>query len=504
MSRWRQELVGPEPAPLLAVLAGYLASRLVFIVGMGVEFDATPLTWFWQYLDPVLLESDALRSLFYLHSQPPLYNAWLAVGIKLGGDAPDWLFWLGNIAAGGVLHGAIWRTAVLLGARPWLASAGALLFALSPASILYESWLFYTYPTAALVIAAAPLAFFAMKGGFCSRRALGFLMLCAAIVLTRTLFHWTFFVAMAGALVLVASPQRQRALRVAALPALLIGLVLLKNLLLFGSFGTSSWLGMNLARVALEPIPTAERRVLVKRGELDTVTLIAPFSPLERYPEALRIPDSPMGAKALQHPAVSRPFKSTRAVNFNHAAYAEISRRYRAGALATIRRDPGRYLDQLEKGWLIFAMPASEYWFLDRNREKIAAYEAFWDAAILGVSSTFTGAQVAYDRKDPRYLRARSSVFGVVAASLGLAWGGLRLIGAYRRFRRGGDAGELMLIVYLMGTAGYVILVGNALDFRENNRMRFLIEPILMTLIIATVSSLLDRVRGSSSTATTA
>ena len=36
-----------------------------------------------QYLDPLLLKSDLLKSLFYLHSQPPIFNLFLGIVLKL-------------------------------------------------------------------------------------------------------------------------------------------------------------------------------------------------------------------------------------------------------------------------------------------------------------------------------------------------------------------------------------------------------------------------------------
>src|SRR5262245_2635671 len=49
----------------------------------GIRFDASPLQWYWQYLDPSLLEKKLLGSLFYLHSQPPLFNLFLGVIAKV-------------------------------------------------------------------------------------------------------------------------------------------------------------------------------------------------------------------------------------------------------------------------------------------------------------------------------------------------------------------------------------------------------------------------------------
>jgi hypothetical protein len=45
----------------------------------GVRFDSSPLAFCWQLVDPDLLRTRLLESLFYLHGQPPLFNLYLGV-----------------------------------------------------------------------------------------------------------------------------------------------------------------------------------------------------------------------------------------------------------------------------------------------------------------------------------------------------------------------------------------------------------------------------------------
>ncbi|MEE8381690.1 MAG: hypothetical protein V3R78_07440, partial [Thermodesulfobacteriota bacterium] len=60
----------------LLIVFIFILSRIIFYY-KGGSFLATPIAFAKQYLDPVLLESDLLRSIFYLHSQPPLFNFFL-------------------------------------------------------------------------------------------------------------------------------------------------------------------------------------------------------------------------------------------------------------------------------------------------------------------------------------------------------------------------------------------------------------------------------------------
>jgi len=121
---------------------------------LGVRFDASSLSWFWQYIDPALLKTRLLESLFYFHAQPPLYNLWLGVLLKLFGgrfsDAAHGTYVLLGLAGTGGLAFLLAR----IGVPRILAVVLALAFFLSPSAILYENWLFYEYPVAVLLIFA--------------------------------------------------------------------------------------------------------------------------------------------------------------------------------------------------------------------------------------------------------------------------------------------------------------------------------------------------------------
>ena len=69
---------GVPVAVIVAVLAA-IANR-----GLRLRYplDPDPLTWYWQYIEPALLKERLLESLFYLHSQPPLFNLLLGLTFK--------------------------------------------------------------------------------------------------------------------------------------------------------------------------------------------------------------------------------------------------------------------------------------------------------------------------------------------------------------------------------------------------------------------------------------
>jgi hypothetical protein len=446
---------------------------------VGIEFDGSPLGWFWQYIDPKLLLEDPWRSLYYHHTQPPLFNVYLAAVLQFSAGDPSFLFWLSYLGLGLVLHGSIYAILAALGVRCWLAVAAPIFFALSPASILYENWLFYTYPLATLLIAAALSLHRLASHGFRVRDALLFFSLLSAVALTRSLFHLAWILFFTGLTLYVAGAQRRRLLPAALVALTLVFAVYFKNWIEFGSFSTSSWLGMNLARLATESIPPEEREDLERQGIISAVSLVPPFSFLKKYPVDFRQPEFRNRRGLVDHPVLIDPVKSTRAVNLNHLAYIEISKRYRADALTLIRRDPKRYLGSLANGWLLFTLPPSENSFLERNRKRLSSWDEIWNTTVYGVASAFRSDVVAQDLNDREYLQYRVSYFWVSLTLVSLV---LAVYRGVKDFRRG-EPGHGLCLLYLSLTILYVAVVGNALDYRENNRMRFMIEPMITVLI---------------------
>ncbi len=466
-------------APPAAVLLGYLLSRVIFIALVGIEFDSSSLGWFWQYIDPKLLLQDPWRSLYYHHTQPPLFNIYLAAVLRFSAGDPNSVFWVSYIGLGLVLHGSIYAILAALGVRVWLAVAAPIFFAFSPASILYESWLFYTYPLATLLVASALSLHRLASHGFRRRDALLFFSLLSAVALTRSLFHLTWMLFFTGLTLYVAGEQRRRLVPAALIAVALVSSVYFKNWIEFGSFSTSSWLGMNLARLAVESIPMEEREDLESQGTISAVSLVPPFSFLKKYPTDLRRAEWRTRRGPVDHPVLVNPVKSTHAVNLNHLASIEISKRYRTDALTLIRRDPKQYLSSVVNGWLLFTLPPSEYSFLDRNRERLSSWDQIWNTGIYGVASAFRTDVVAQDLNDREYLQHRVSYFWVCLALASLVLAVYRGVKDLRR----GVSGHGLCLLYLSLTVLYVSVIGNALDYRENNRMRFMIEPMITVLI---------------------
>ena len=67
---------------VVALVAVFVVSRYVYWRA-GVRFDSWALTNSWQLLPQDLLRNDLVRASGDLHSQPPLWNAFIGVTLQL-------------------------------------------------------------------------------------------------------------------------------------------------------------------------------------------------------------------------------------------------------------------------------------------------------------------------------------------------------------------------------------------------------------------------------------
>jgi len=478
--------------PLLVVAAGWGLSRLFFRLALDIDFDASSLGWFWQYVDPPMLRADPWGSVFYHHVQPPLWNLYLAAALWLGGEEPSRLLAAGHLAIGLALHLGLYALMRRLGIRTGLAVGGALAFALSPASVLYESWLFYTLPLATLLVASAWALHRLARRGTRTPDAIVFFTLIAAAVLTRSLFHLAWFLAVVGFVLWVLRPHARRLLIISLLPTLLCVAVYAKNLAIVGQFTSSTWLGMNLARLVIERIPMPERVQMVRDGRIGAVSLVTPFSPLDRYPPALRrLPPSDV------HPVMREYVKASGVVNYNHLAYVEISRRYQRDAVSLIASDPCHYAQSIIDAWLLFAWSPTEYSFLDANRTHISGWNRLWNALVYGVPAAWCESGEPPDRLDRHSLLRHGGLLFVLVACMALAyasWIGIRDLRTPH-----GDRARGLTLLFIVATVLWVACVGNAVELRENNRFRFMVEPLIAALALLTLEHGLRRASPASS-----
>jgi hypothetical protein len=472
---WRRAIANLTDGQLqLMLVLLYLGSRAIFYF-MGVRFDLRPLDTSWHILDPALLRDDLLRSVWFTPGQPPLYNLMLGAVMKLSADPA---FRAGVFA---LLYGTASLTTCLLLYRllrrlevvGWLAWSATALFMLSPALVLYENIPYYMMFELLLLTLACLQCHVAIERGTW-RSYFALFMVLTTLIWIRAMFQ-IYWLLVLVAFCMLARPDRLRTiLRAAVVPVLFVLALYAKNLAVTGEFATSSWLGMSLVKHTVHQLPLEERRQLVAEGEL---------SPLASRDITFDVPEQLPAYFARQAPTgiavLDQPRKSTQHVNYHHLAYVAVSRDALHDALYVIEHHPRLYLRSIREAFLMFMRPAADYPYLRPNRDALEPWGRLY-------AHLFAG-QLRYP-KDPWFVREPGTIGYVVlvayvlSVAAGLTW----LV--RDKLRQG--AAQHITLGFIWLNVMYVSFVGNALEIGENQRFRFVVQPLLIVILAVLLTRL--------------
>ncbi len=469
----------------LVMLVLFVMSRIGYRL-LGVTFDMSPLRYFDQLLDPALLRDRLGESLLYLHSQPPLFNLIVGLALRLSPSHAGTVLHLFFCCCGLAMALALRRLAVAHGVRERTALIIATLFMVSSSAICHENLLFYTYLIALLLTLVPLLLHRFVVSGRWLHGCLAFSAL-ALVMLMRSSYHPVLLLAIVGVMIRL-RPRFWRRTLVSALPAATAVLALyVKNLILFGTFTGSTWLGATIHVMTTGQIPMDERTRLIARGELTPYARIDdPFAPLDTFRRIMPVRTEPTGI-----PALDQEMKSTGAPNNNHLAYIGISRAYGENARRVILSRPMVYASAVARSFVVYASPETNVWLVERNRERIAAIDQIF-ALLQGqcfYTERWSGSAADLETRIARFFH--TGLFVLVGLPVAICWGARR---ALRRWRmgRGDRATSLAVMVMIMF---YSMSVSTLLSIGENSRYRFEITPMLLVILAMLGSDIAARRR---------
>ncbi len=460
--------------PLIMIAGLFFISRLFYFY-IGINFDAVSIRWFWQYIDPLLLKNNLLQSLYYLHSQPPFFNLFLGFVLKLFPGYEVAAFNIIYLIFGLILVLSVFILMIKLGISNRIAVLLTVLFTLSPSCILYENWLFYTYPIAVLLCLSA-LFLHRFLSKETKLDAFIFFSMLAIISLTRSMFHILWFVLCIIVLISFCRKKWKKILISAAIPFLLIFLCYAKNFYLFGGFSTSSWLGMNLSRITVSKLTRHERNLWVKEKKLSDISLIRPFSPVDSYQKYFKT------RQKTQIPVLDQKVRSTGHTNYNNIIYIDISKKYLKDAVSVIKNRPRLYLGAIIGAYSNYFRPSSDYSFFHNNLTKIRRYDRLFN--ILFYGRYFNDTWKTLDKLGNKdYLRKffNKGVFLILMFPFLIFYGIWQAAKSLKD--KPTNLAFSLTILFLCANILFVTLLGNCLELAENHRFRFMIDPFYLILL---------------------
>jgi hypothetical protein len=451
-------------APLILL---FLASRIAYRCA-GIRFDAEPLNFYWQIIDPELLRTDLWRSLFYLQEQMPGFNLFLGVGLKVFGIHYSLGFQVLYLLGGLALAASLFFLLLRLGVRPAIAFLITAVFTANPATVLYENFLFYEYPIAVLFCLAALL----WHRYLSNYRAVDGVLLFSCLAMLgflRVIFHFGWMIMIIAIAAVMARKHWRQTVKCAALPALLLGLLYAKNFIVFGALvpGNKFFSGVANINIAVRGLMPGELERFRDQGKISRA-----FFVLDDYPALKQVVPLP---PLTGIPILDRLFKSTGAVNNLGLWKSEVGRQLQNDAAAILKERRS----QLFRSIAVNA----------RNYFRTADDGFPFDGRSAGNMICIQDARILYDRLIGGYLFPKWPIFMFIAIPILLLFGGVTIATAAYRIGKGmnvsADHSTLAfcaVAVWWLSLA--VILYTNG----DQNRLMFEVSPLMAVLagVVAT------------------
>jgi hypothetical protein len=468
--------------PVTVVAAGSAFVR-IWLVLAGNRFEYYQLRpSVWHLVEPDRLAANPLAPLWDVHTTPPLFNVFVGVVLRWSPLSDEMSFRLAFSLGAIVSAVALCEILRALGCRWWVAATVAVVMFANPAVIGYE---FYVAQEALVI----PLLYGTLwavvryaRGPSLAR--LGWVLgLATVLVLSRALFHPVWMLGLVAVVLAVRPPPigRGQLLLVIALPFVLVVGVMAKNEVRFGTFSLSSWMGMNLSRVAVLPLGEERRRELVEDGVLSELALVTPYQEYAAYEPYVPECRSAHGTQVLDDPVKGDGNEKIVNPNFNATCYLPVYQQAQRDAVAAIRAEPGIYartvganvVAYLSETDVRFGRPEGRMADALGDVYDVLALEVRATARYPGVWSIPGDVQITF-------------VVGLVAL----------LVAAARSVRRRlrSEAGARDLIVLVVAwTVVCTTVISVVADAFENGRFRSPLDPLVMGIVIAGLCELAAR-----------
>ena len=460
--------------PEVTIVLVFVASRLVWRTVFDLRFDPSPVFGFLQYLDPWFVEHDFLRSVLYLNHQAPLQILVVQGCMRILGAAAAFVVLEAlYVALGFLLAMALLRVLRGLGAPALLSTLAVSLYTASPTSAIYENWLLYHLPTAALLVFSLDALLRLYRRGTAGAAFL-FFALVATVALVRSTFGPIFLGAVATIL-LVRPPHpsrqggssRKMIVKAVLLPFLVVALNSARTRIVVGHDYGSALLWVNLSAKVFNCLPSGAVNRLKQQGLVSAAANYnGPRTDVSAYGR-FRIEHAPTGVPLLDRETMPGAGYNPHALE--HVLVAE--RYYRQDAIYLLTHYPGAYLrsvwDGLSSGYVSSATLTAE---LARrmNYRRVQRLESWVDRAF---------GQFA----DGRLLLL------MIGLPLAVLYGFRRVSGP--RARCESERASVAAVSYMVLTIFYVTGVTVLISYGDFSRYRFDIDPMYLVLFVLLMSS---------------
>lgn len=450
------------------IVAAFILSRVI-IHFLGLNFKYSSLYDYWQYLDVTTLKENLLAGVWYDHTQPPVFNLFLGIILKISPEAAAWIF------------AAIFKLVTLANAllllsltqkitkHAWIPLAAALFYLLSPGTIVFENELFYT-SLITLLFLLCIRQILTFRDGIKWRNAIGFFLPLTIICLTRSMYHIAFLAVIAVVMMLCYRKQTGlgKLLIAGFASVILVSGWYIKNYVIFHQFSASSWLGMNMARNIFHDNEVKDST---------KIESIPPFSPLAAYKRfATKHDDLQQYYSGKNDRDLMEEFKNDSFMNMKHYDYIQIAELYKQAGIKHIKEKPVAFAKNVVQSAITFFAPATRYTLMESQAEKIKYYDAVYSL------------NVSHFAKGKSQRRIALVVSAIPQILLYLLVTGVLVIDGRKNKKRISPVNLFIALVLL-----YAFSVSSLVEHYENMRFRFELSPLFIILMAQAAVIVLNR-----------
>jgi len=358
------------------VVLSFLVSRAIYIFYFDLRFDTMPLHYFWQMVEPDLLKTDLLRTVYYLHFQPPLFPLFIGLVLKLFPSHYVEVFQITYLLMGLGVSITVFLLLIRMRVSQNISLFLTVMYTVSAGTAVYENFLMYTLPVTFLLCLTT---FFIFK--FAESRTLrnGILLfgVAATLVLTRSFFRFWWFLILILSFWSLFKSERMQIIKSSIIPFLVVFAFVLKQYLLFGFLGAGdTWIGQDLSWRIQGVISQEEKKELEASGIVPVWFFNMPHSPFDVYSKYFTVPHTGIAV-------LDRPLKSNGWVNMNYIGYIPQSKEYMAIFLRLVNKNPWLFLKTYRRVFPYF-MPAGNAVFVAENNKGMNAPKTFFNLIICG------------------------------------------------------------------------------------------------------------------------
>jgi len=444
-------------SPVGLITFFFLLSRIIYLVVFRVTFNADgTLGSYWQFIDPELLKHDLWNSLYYLHFEPPLFNAFLGIVLKCFPIHYAFAFQLLYLLMGYAFSLTLYHLMLRMQVQRGISLILTLIHTIHPATVLYENWLFYACPTPLfLCISALCLCRFLETKRY--RDGVVLFGVMAFLVYLNNFYTPWWFLFCVGILIYCCKMDRRIVIRSAMVPLLLVIALLVKQEALFGKIQISPQFMMGTLIIRVH-IPPQIKESLAESGELPAWCL-DPFREISIFSPYLgRVPLTGI-------PVLDQEKRSTGAINFNHSGYLKQFDICMPSFLRTLWKYPQNYLDTFDYAITRYFVPASDDYGYVHGPYYEGALKSFTEYVNLMLSGQFQPDQVGW--------------FLVIGFPLLTIAGCIMAYLAYRHK----SFTQWISLVYILFNIFYATLIIILITAIEQNRYRLAVDSYYLVLL---------------------